>query len=380
MRNRLHQILLIATFLPLCWLLMQAVHELGHVACALATGGTISRVVLSPLTISRTDTSGSARPLLVVWAGPVVGSVLPLLLLGVCKATLRNWSYMLQFFAGTCLIANGGYIGVGSFGKVGDAGDMIRLSSPLWSLWLFGLIALPAGLYLWNGLGPCFGLGRAQGVVDRRAAYLSAGLLVTVVCLELAFIQPARMPITLSDGKQKTVDTRLSYEDTLKRLQEIGYVGQGESPPMPDHRPRYDDAEPLGFSFFRTKAIDDDLSGLRLCRTYFARSEINGISFANTDLSESTMCWNDFIAIDFSGARLTDCDMRASVFENCVFDNADMSGSDLRRSSFESCSFKGARMERAILASSQRGRFVLNDEQLSAIDWRDDDGEEPPGG
>ena len=29
--NRLHQVLLICTFLPLCWLAMMAVHELGHV-------------------------------------------------------------------------------------------------------------------------------------------------------------------------------------------------------------------------------------------------------------------------------------------------------------------------------------------------------------
>jgi hypothetical protein len=71
MRNRVHQILLIGTFLQLCWLLMQAVHELGHASASLATGGTISKVVLSPLTLSRTDTSGSRRPLLVVWAGPV---------------------------------------------------------------------------------------------------------------------------------------------------------------------------------------------------------------------------------------------------------------------------------------------------------------------
>ena len=187
MRHRVHQILLIGTFLPLCWLLMQAVHELGHVAGSLATGGTISHVVLNPLTISRTDTSGSASPLLVVWAGPVVGVVVPLLLLAVFKATVREWSYLPQFFAGTCLIANGAYIGIGSFGRVGDAGDMIRLGSPLWSLWLFGLITFPSGLYLWNGLGPHFGLGRAQGIVDRRAAYLSAGLLVLVVCLEVTF-------------------------------------------------------------------------------------------------------------------------------------------------------------------------------------------------
>ena len=37
----------------LSWLLMQAVHELGHVAAALATGGSVERVVLHPLTDDR---------------------------------------------------------------------------------------------------------------------------------------------------------------------------------------------------------------------------------------------------------------------------------------------------------------------------------------
>ena len=49
MMKRICQLLLIATFVPLCWLVMQAVHELGHVVFAIATGGTVTRVVLYPL-------------------------------------------------------------------------------------------------------------------------------------------------------------------------------------------------------------------------------------------------------------------------------------------------------------------------------------------
>jgi predicted Zn-dependent protease len=37
------------------WLGMQAVHELGHVLGAWWTDGDVSRVVLHPLSISRTD-------------------------------------------------------------------------------------------------------------------------------------------------------------------------------------------------------------------------------------------------------------------------------------------------------------------------------------
>jgi len=185
--KRIHQLLLIATFVPLCWLLMQAIHELGHVAAAVATGGTVERVVLHPLTISRTDTSGSSHPLLVVWAGPVVGVVVPLVILAVFKAAKWKWGYLAQFLAGSCLIANGAYLGVGSFQRIGDAGDLLRQGSPIWALWLFGIITIPLGLYLWNGLGPNFGFGQAAGKVDRVAACLSCALLLLVVVAEITF-------------------------------------------------------------------------------------------------------------------------------------------------------------------------------------------------
>jgi len=93
---------------------------------------------------------------------------------------------MVQFYAGFCSVANGAYIGVGSFGKIGDAGDMLRHGSPAWLLWLFGVAGLSVGLYLWNGLGAHFGLGAAAGKVDHRAAYVSCGLLLLTVILESA--------------------------------------------------------------------------------------------------------------------------------------------------------------------------------------------------
>jgi len=170
--------------------LMQAVHELGHVAAALATGGTVTKVVLHPMAISRTDTSGSSHPALVVWAGPAIGVALPLAMLAVFTAAKWKWDYLVQFFAGTCLIANGAYLGVGSFQRVGDAGDLIRQGRPMWSLWLFGMVAVPLGVYLWHGLGPRFGLGRAEGKVDRVAARFSGALLLVVVVLELLFSSP----------------------------------------------------------------------------------------------------------------------------------------------------------------------------------------------
>ena len=82
-------------------------------------------------------------------------------------------AFVLRFFAGFCLLANGAYIAFGSFDRVGDCGEMLRHGSSLWSLWLFGAVTMPAGLWLWHRQGPHFGLGAAEGQVNPAVAYAS---------------------------------------------------------------------------------------------------------------------------------------------------------------------------------------------------------------
>ena len=137
---------------------MQAIHELGHVLGAMLTGAEVTRVVLWPWTISRTDVIHNTHPLIVVWAGPVVGVFLPLALWLATAMAKRSLAFVMRFFAGFCLVANGLYIGLGSFQRVGDCGEMLRHGSPIWQLWLFGAVTVPVGFWLWHGLGPEFGL------------------------------------------------------------------------------------------------------------------------------------------------------------------------------------------------------------------------------
>jgi hypothetical protein len=183
--NQLTQAMLIGSTLALCWLGMQIVHEFGHVLGAWAGGEEVHRVVLHPLAISRTDATHDRHPLLVVWGGPLVGVLLPLGALAVMSLARSRYSYLLRFFAGFCLVANGVYLGVGSFSGVGDAGDLLRYGAPRWTLIVFGLVCVPAGLWLWHGLGPSFGLGEAKGRVDRRAAVTILVLLLVVVLVEI---------------------------------------------------------------------------------------------------------------------------------------------------------------------------------------------------
>lgn len=113
----------------------------------------------------------------------MVGVAAPLLLWGVAAAARVSWAFVPRFFAGFCLLANGLYIGVGSFGRVGDCNEMLRHGSELWHLWLFGVITAPAGLWLWHRQGLHFGLGPARGQVNRGAAYGSL-----IACLALLVV------------------------------------------------------------------------------------------------------------------------------------------------------------------------------------------------
>ena len=178
--SRVHQVVLIGSTILGSWLGMQAIHESGHVVSAWVTGGRVARVVLHPLTISRTDLTDNPRPLVVVWSGPLVGIAAPLLVWSVAAAARVPWAFVLRYFAGFCLLANGLYIGVGSFDRVGDCGEMLRHGSEPWHLWLFGAVTAPGGLWLWHRQGPHFGLGPTKGQVSRGAAYGSL-----VVCLAL---------------------------------------------------------------------------------------------------------------------------------------------------------------------------------------------------
>ena len=81
------------------------------------------------------------------------------------------------------------------------------------------------------------------------------------------------------------------------------------------------------------------------------------MSFRNTDLSESTLCWNDFADVDFTDADLRAADLRDSIFQGCTFVGADLRG--------------------AKLARAQASQLALSPEQQAVVVWNDD---EPDGG
>lgn len=220
MRDWLNRLQFVIAVLGLSWLGMMATHEFGHVAAAKLTGGSVVRVVLHPATISRTDVSPNPSPLVVASAGPVLGCLIPALLIlavrwlttvsareatvqqrvskgelpanepadqsqSAARATcdIRHSHHsmrisLLQFFAGFCCLTNGAYLGVGVFDRVGDADEILKAGTPPWMLILFGLIASLSGMATWHRLGSPLALLRGQNKLD---PWLVRGLVATLV-------------------------------------------------------------------------------------------------------------------------------------------------------------------------------------------------------
>lgn len=179
-------LLLLASTCAFSWLAMQVVHEAGHVLHAWASGGTVVRVVLHPLQISRTDVQPNPHSQFVAWAGAIWGCLLPLAAWLVVRRLRSRFEFLPRFFAGFCCVANGCYLGVGAWFPVGDAADLLRHGAPRWTLAAFGLCAVVFGLWLWNGVGHRFGIGSAAKPIDRRAVWLMTAATVTLVVVELA--------------------------------------------------------------------------------------------------------------------------------------------------------------------------------------------------
>jgi hypothetical protein len=182
---RCFQVLLIVSLAGFSWLAMMALHEFGHVLHAWLSGGTIDTVVLHPLAISRTDVSPNPHPLFVAWGGVTWGCLLPLGLWTAVRRLARRYCYLAAWFAGFCLIANGAYLTAGAVLPDGDDGGVLLAhGAARWQLFAFALPAVGAGLYLWNGLGPHFGL-TGKGEVDRKAAIAIAAALLILIIVEL---------------------------------------------------------------------------------------------------------------------------------------------------------------------------------------------------
>jgi hypothetical protein len=136
---------------PAC-LGLQAVHELGHVLHAAASGGRVAQVDLPLVGFSRTEVFPNPHPLFVAWGGVLWGSVLPVLAWRLVPRRFSGTRAAAGAFAGLCLTANGAYLAVGWVDRVGDAGDLMKWGTPVWVMACAGSVGVAAGLWVWHRL------------------------------------------------------------------------------------------------------------------------------------------------------------------------------------------------------------------------------------
>ena len=213
-RDRLWHALFGLALLPLCWIAMMAIHEASHIAVALYYGAGIEHVHFPLFGFSYTTYDYRPKPLVIAAAGPVLGCVLPLLLLPPLEIRYRRRvqplyhvktepseaspplpaitfaTLLARFFAGFCLIANGAYLGVGWLDEIGDAGDIVMFSRGVEAAGAamlgFGVVTVSLGLALWHTVGPLFGLGPNPPRPRAWIAWLTLGLTLVAVAIDLA--------------------------------------------------------------------------------------------------------------------------------------------------------------------------------------------------
>jgi hypothetical protein len=208
----------------------------------------------------------------------------------------------------------------------------------------------------------------------RIVAACIAGLVLLVIIwiLLIARDQSERSP-------RRPTANRRSYEESCRELQRQAVIESGAVPCLPKRRPNFDDSQ-LGVHFFKTRLADNVIENLTLPRTFFGRTQIDQVTFRNTNLSESVLCWNDFDGVDFTNADLSGCDLRGSIFKETLFVSANLERADLRHSTFKACDFRGANLRGAKLTRKGGAQIPLSTKQRRSIDWQDSEGPEPPGG
>lgn len=155
---------------------MLLLHELGHMLAAVLTGGRVAGWSLKPWGISRTEVAPNPHPLAVAWGGALLGVAVPAALAIATRALNSRPAAVAWFFAGFCLLANGAYLACGTLDKVGDVRDLLRHGAATWQLWLFGLLAMLAGLWLWHRLFERIPFRQAATHITRRSAVIACTL------------------------------------------------------------------------------------------------------------------------------------------------------------------------------------------------------------
>ncbi len=163
------------------WVVMTISHELGHVVGGTISGATLSAFEIRPWHLPYSLFSPDPNPLVTVWAGPMIGCALPLLI-ATCFRTPTIW--LIAWF---CVLANASYLLLGFFSGDGqlDSTKILKAGTPPIVLLLFIAMIGPVSYVAFRG--QCIGLmSDPQRSLSKRCWKISALSLGVLLVLQAA--------------------------------------------------------------------------------------------------------------------------------------------------------------------------------------------------
>ena len=183
---------------------MVLLHELGHVAALVLSGGEVDYVRVSPIDFGFTARASDPHPLIATWGGPLLGCAFTMVILLLVAFAAPRFIATALLLVVVAFLANGMYLAVGVFSGVGDAGDLIRHGAPPWSLIAAGIPLIAAGIYFASMIAPVLRVGKPCTSMPQTC--LVVGLPIALY-LAAMFAGPA---ITYSLGIPSTIGALLA--------------------------------------------------------------------------------------------------------------------------------------------------------------------------
>jgi len=164
------------------------VHELGHAAAAMATGGEVDRIEVSPVSWSYAHFVSDPEPRATSWGGflaaATIGPLVFFIVWGV-KSRFSLWGLMLAM-AG--LVGSGVYMLVGAIIGIGDSASLMARGISPGILIIIGIGLICAGLPFLLLLGSLLGVGRGHtrcrttlSVISLPVLYLAVSVVYNIV-------------------------------------------------------------------------------------------------------------------------------------------------------------------------------------------------------
>lgn len=158
---------------------MTLTHELGHVIAGILGGAKLIQLELRPWHLPHSQFASDAHPQLTLWAGPVLGCLIPL---AVAVVVRRRAGWFVGWF---CVLANALYLLLGYVSGDGELDSAKMIAAGTRPIELLGFVAVTLPVAYFKFRKCCIELLSASvQPMTARACGFSAAALVAILVIQ----------------------------------------------------------------------------------------------------------------------------------------------------------------------------------------------------